>query len=379
MKMNLRQQFEEALRDVPVREYLTDNCPALGRLAVYATDLEQALLQRSLAKCSLSDALVGLYQNQLFKGFVLDTLAQLQRIRIPARDGSGFFLVHRNPGRAARGGGKGRATAPAGIDIQKCPNPTCFLCEWNQKWQQCGLQLGYKVRLDDEEHFCSCNPFPFGQFHATIATSLHRAQRWSDRADLTHVISSIVELSTQLPGWVVLYNGDRSAGASIPAHRHYQTFKVHPSQRPFPLQHAAISKSKKVGSLTTLPLVGGVDYPITCIRASGRPESVRRAVVGMAESWRSLGDDLSENIIALTEDGAVTLYYTPRDQYSHAAGFGGAIASLEILGEFIFSGEQELRALAEGSVDYQWLCEVLRAVAPPAAPALFGNPVALVA
>jgi len=70
------------------------------------------------------------------------------------------------------------------------------------------------------------------------------------------------------------------------------------------------------------------------------------------------------------EDGVVCLYYIPRDDYSHAAGFSGAIACLEILGEFIFSGDQDIRSLSEGGVDYMWLYDVLRSIAPAAAVSL---------
>jgi hypothetical protein len=76
--------------------------------------------------------------------------------------------------------------------------------------------------------------------------------------------------------------------------------------------------------------------------------------------------------------GEAVLYYVPRDEFSHAAGFSGAIACLEILGEFIFSGEQEIRALGDGGVDYPWLFDTLRAVAPPAAVSLL-DPVSAVA
>jgi ATP adenylyltransferase/5',5'''-P-1,P-4-tetraphosphate phosphorylase II len=377
---NLHSMFQGALPLVREREILSTNCCVGGQVAAFAIDLEQAVLQRHLdSLLSLPHALVELYEHQVFRGFIQDDLTQLQRIRVPERNGEAFCYAHQNPARAARGAGKGRKTAPPGIDIQKTPNPACFLDEWNQKWQQCGLQLSYLVEIDGEDCYCSCNPFPFGDYHCTIATSRHSPQRWSDHADLSHVISSLIELADKLDGWTVLYNGSRSAGASIPAHRHYQTFKVNPAQRPFPLQLAAMVKAKKLRHLNVLPLVGGVDYPITAVRFSGSPDDICRKVVEIAGRWRAQDDSYSENIIAISEDNDIALYYVPRDQFSHAGGFSSAVASLEVMGEFIFSGEQEIRSLAEGDVDYAWLYEVLRAVAPPEAVGLVCHPIAVAA
>jgi hypothetical protein len=254
-------------------------------------------------------------------------------------------------------------------------SPSCFLEEYNQKWQQRGLQLGYAITLDSEDHFCSCNPFPFGLLHTTIATSKHISQRWSGEADLKHVIKTVLQLGRSLPGWVVLFNGSRSAGASIPAHRHYQVFKLDDAQRPFPLELAVAAKS---GSNSVVPLLGGVDYPMTCFCFRGSPDEIISHTVALASRWRSFGDGNSENIICITEAGRLALYYTPRDEFSHAARFSGAVACLEILGEFIFSGEQNIRALGEGAVDYVWLYDVLRDVAPPSASLLIG-PVAAAA
>ena len=306
---NLRLQFKSALRAVIARSYLADNCSLVVRLAMMMIDVEQAVLQQLLALRKLPDALMDLYDHQVFKGFVQDTLGQLQRIRIRAREGHEFFLAHRNPGRALRGGGKGRTTPPLGIDLSRVPNPSCFLDEGNQKWQQCGLQLAYLIQLDGEDHYCSCNPFPFGQFHATIATSRHTSQRWSDENDLRHVLLSLLDLAAQLKGWVVLYNGSRTAGASIPAHRHYQVFKIQPAQDPFPLQQAARAKAKRIGASTALPLVGGEDYPMTCFRLSGTREEIRSNAVQLASRWQSLDPTFSENLIVLNEDDGVCLYY----------------------------------------------------------------------
>jgi len=102
-------------------------------------------------------------------------------------------------------------------------------------------------------------------------------------------------------------------------------------------------------------------------------------IIEFAGRWRALDESFSENIIAIAEGDGVSVYYTSRDQYSHAAGFSGAVACLEILGEFIFSGELELKSLAEGTVSYAWLYDVLRAVAPPEAVSLIKDYAAVAA
>lgn len=373
MTMDLQKQFYNALPLVQQREWLAQNCSNGGRLAAFATEVEQAVLQLHLSTKTLPDALAGLQDHQLFRGFVRDTLAQLRRTRIKANGGDGFFLAHCNPARANRMDGAGLKSPPRGVDLSACPSSTCFLCEGNQKWQQRGLQFGYSIKLDSRDYVCSCNPFPFGQLHTTIAAASHNvAQRWVDEEDLLHVTRSIVDLATGLPGWVVLYNGSRSAGASIPDHRHYQVFKLDGEQMPLPLQQAADAKAERIGQLPVVPIVGGVDYPVTCFSLTSDLDAMVRNTVDLGIRWRSTNKAYSENIIAINGSGRVSLFYVPRDEYSHAARFSGAIACLEILGEFIFSSAQDIRALGEGEVDYEWLSNVLRDITPPKASLLIG-------
>jgi len=370
----VQDQFSIAVKDAPVLTYLSPNSADVAVVAAFAFDLEQRVLQAVLSPLGLPEALIQLHQHGLFKGFVQDSLKQLKRIRICDRKGKNFWLAHTNPARVNRAAGAGRPSPPVGIDLNALPNGTCFLERINQIWQQRFSQLAYTILLDGEAHVCCVNPFPFGAVHCTIATEKHIDQRWSNRDDLAHVIRSLVELSAKLPGWVVLLNGSSKAGASIPGHRHYQVFQMDGAQRPFPLQLAA-STALNCSATPIQPLVGGVDYPITVFRVRGGANEVIRATIELVARWRMYGDSCSENLIAIHEAGNVTIYFAPRDDFANAPGLAGAIASLEILGEFLFCTETEIRSLMEGAVCYQWLWDALQAVAPPAAVELAGSSV----
>jgi len=279
---NFTEMFQSALKQIAQPDWLGSTCPDAALLAAMSTQLEQTVLQFYLSSFGLLEALVRLHEHQVFRGFVQDTLTQLRRIRIRARGSDEFFLAHCNPARANRSAGAGRLTPPLGIDLRASPSSTCFLDEWNQKWQQRGLQLAYMTSIDGGPHYCSCNPFPFGQFHTTIATSTHRQQRWSDKADLVHVIRCSVELASLLPGWVVFFNSSKAAGASIPAHRHYQAFKIDDPQRPFPLQQAAARTAALSESWNIVALVGGKDYAVTCFRFAADPKTIVQQATELA-------------------------------------------------------------------------------------------------
>ncbi len=334
-------------------------------ITLESTQRQQDAIQRALtSQPDLNSALVELFRHQRFVGFIEDKNPKRMRVYTPDREG--YFLIQLNPDRMKRAAGAGRTVPPAGCDSTGLSSTTCFICHRNQLWQQRGLQLAFRITVDGTEYFCSCNPFPFGTSHITIASAKHRDQRWTDQADLEHVIRSLVELANRLPGWVVMYNGSLSAGATIPLHRHFQAFKIDPIQRPFPLQRVGrrITESYRPGAKL---IRSGDEYPMTAFYITGEAIDIIREASRVGGAWRSLGADASENVVAIADDhGGVELFYVPRDTSSHAPGFHGAIGGLETLGEFILADEQQVRDVQVHGLEYAHLWHVLRSVSPPA-------------
>ena len=334
-------------------------------IALEYTQRQQEAIQHALmSQPDLNSALTELFRHQRFVGFIEDKNPKRMRVYTPDREG--YFLVQLNPDRMKRAAGAGRTVPPEGCDLTGLPSTTCFICHRNQLWQQRGLQLAFRVTVAGTEYFCSCNPFPFGTSHITIASAKHRDQRWDDQIDLELVIQSLVELANKLPGWVVMYNGSLSAGATIPWHRHFQAFKIDPIQRPFPLQRVGrrITDSYRPGAKL---IRSGDEYPITAFYITGDVSGIVKEAVRVGVAWRSLGADASENVVAVAgDDGDVELFYVPRDASSHAPGFHGAIGGLETLGEFILADEQQVRDVQVHGLDYPHLWHVLRSVSPPA-------------
>ena len=96
----------------------------------------------------------------------------------------------------------------ASIDPDAIRNRACFLCAENLPDPEKGLAF-------DQKFVIVCNPFPILKNHLSIVLREHTPQRIEG-----HFLT-MLELSAQLPGYVILYNGPE-CGASAPDHMHFQ-------------------------------------------------------------------------------------------------------------------------------------------------------------
>ena len=96
-------------------------------------------------------------------------------------------------------------------------------------------------------------------------------------------------------------------------------------------------------------------------------------VVDKATAWVRLWvdgngdrlDRLSSNFIAAADgrEGAVSLYFVPRDRAkSRWNGVDGLVGGLEILGELVFSSDENRKLLDSGAIDYFYVENALASV-----------------
>jgi hypothetical protein len=324
------------------------------------------VLEQIRRSAGLGAALEALIAQQLDAGFIEDDLNTVRRYRIcHSEDRSRSFSLQYNPRRAMRHGGSGRTVPPAGAAPV---NGGCFLCDENIAWQQRGLELGFDISIDDVPYCCYANPFPLMPAHVTVATRAHMPQGWSalgteGRATLQVLLSHLLTLAEQLPSFVVFFNGP-DAGASIPAHFHFQLFKRVPAHDAFPLERSARRPHSGGGADPALK-----DYPITVACFDGpHDDIVERAAQWVLARTAEQGNAgaMSVNLMAMHTGGRPHLYVAPRHRsYSYAPGFAGLVGGLEILGELVLSTEQEKQQLDLGHFTYERVSAVLAAVEPP--------------
>ncbi|MCD8186037.1 MAG: DUF4922 domain-containing protein [Rikenellaceae bacterium] len=127
--------------------------------------------------------------------------AGLQQMQTKNLDFGTFrFTIQFNPERA-------RSTA---APVEKPLERPCFLCASNRPARQKSLRWNrYELLV---------NPYPIFDPHLTIATLAHIPQYLSGK------IEDMLALSTELPEFVVTFNGAR-CGASAPDHFHFQAVK----------------------------------------------------------------------------------------------------------------------------------------------------------
>jgi hypothetical protein len=188
-------------------------------------------------------------------------------------------------------------------------------------------------------------------------------------ARIRRIVEDLYGITEQLPTFVGFYNG-AGAGASIEKHLHFHFFEIPDGHGGFPIQTAARLAGRTLFSRAhsdrPAAVVAIPDYPLTAWQVRGARADAVEAVVGLAEDWdRRAGEAASANIIALWEEGAVSLYFVPRNRfYTRSPGLAGMVAGLETLGEFIFSTADEQRAINEQRVTYDYLWRILEAVRP---------------
>ncbi len=376
---NLLQAFAAA----PLPPYVSpDLRPAMGQHNDRIFGLQQAILQRTLdqlaAREGLAAALRALYDQQVDIGFIQDDLSQVSyfRYRAPGNHGQHFFIVQFNPRRAERFKGAGRTVLPRGAAVQGVADPSCYLCTDNIRWQHRGVQGYYRFSVNGRGYNALCNPFPFTRTHLTMAAGEHAPQTFhvshspeQTDARIRHIVEDLYGIAEQLPTFVGFYNG-AGAGASIEKHLHFHFFEIPDGHGNFPIQTAARlarqslfaqPQSSRPAQVVQIP-----DYPLVAYQVRGPKAEVVQAVVDLAGDWdRRAGEAASANIVALWEDGAVSLYFVPRNRfYTRSPGLAGMVAGLETLGEFILSTPDEQRAINEQRVNYDYLWRILEAVRP---------------
>ncbi|MGI9303299.1 MAG: DUF4922 domain-containing protein [Gammaproteobacteria bacterium] len=314
-------------------------------------------------KDGLSAALEALRAQQRDQGFIRDDLESVERYEFRHPDAAArFFSVQYNPVRLQRFKGLGRTQPPPGV------SPLyngCFLCHDNIRWQQSGIEVGYDIKVASTAYIVWMNAYPLMPIHAVIATKDHIPQAWATNPDpadqfaIEHIIEDLVALSNELPGYIGFYNGE-GAGASIPGHLHYQFFKRPRTEMHFPLEMAP--RTEIEGALSLVE-----DYPVMAVCCRGSAEAVVRCMAAWARDWvaRTQLASPSANIFSMVDAATrqTELYISPRDQMrSHSLEMSGLIGGLEVLGELVFSSDDEKQRLDRGEVDYHAVERILASV-----------------
>jgi hypothetical protein len=362
----LRQLVEQT----PLPNYgISGQRSLVGQANDRAYNLRRLLLQQHLEALDQPKALCELHRQQM---------DQVKYFLCFKHDD--FFTGQFNAGRADRSGGAGRKLPPAGVQTKEAPQPSCFLCVDNVRWQQRGIQLFHEFDINARPYVALCNPFPFMPVHMTIASAAHEPQSWREcstgdvRAKIARIIGDLYHIKRPLPEFVGFYNGV-GAGATIERHLHYHLFQVPSGHQLFPLQRAA---AKTIAQIQTdsHPHSEGADiascldisnYPLRAFRLHGPADDVVRQAVTLVEKWDQLcGDAASANIIAISEHDSIAIYFVPRNRFfSRSPGLSGLVGGLECLGEFVFSSDAENQAINEQRVNYEYMWSILQAVRPP--------------
>lgn len=332
------------------------------------SELNARLRQTEMATGGLTAVLAELETHQRETGFIKDDLSSVVRyVFYHPGDHRRFFRVQFNPRRALRFNGSGVKTPPAGVDQV---NGGCFLCRENIRWQQQYAQVGFEIEMTGDRYHALMNPFPLMPNHVVIAADDHVTQEW-DRDGLNGMalnllLADLCDMAKRLPGHIGFYNGV-DAGASISGHLHFQFFRRPAAGSVFPLESWAFP-----GSGSDEVPVWARNYPIPVARWQGGVGDVVDAATTWLRRWVAANKDhvarLSSNFIVAADgnDGAVSLYFAPRDRSKPA--WGGAtelVGGLEILGEMVFSGDDRRKLLDDGAVDYFFVEKALAGVRPP--------------
>jgi len=333
-------------------------------------ELNERLRKTEAAEGGLGAALAALEVHQRENGFIQDNLSDVERHLFPHPDDPTLsFRVQHNPKRTLRFNGSGVRTPP---DRTETLNDGCFLCRDNIRWQQQNAQMGFEIRMTGDVYHAWMNPFPLLPNHVVIANEDHVSQEWDMAGDgregisLTRLLGDLCETARHLPDHVGFYNGV-DAGASIPGHLHFQFLRRLPADPIFPLERRAFRAPDEEGRPQT-----AVDYPVAVARWCGGVAEVVAEAAPWVRRWAERNGDrldrLSSNFMAAGQgpDGGVTLYFVPRDRWkSRWNETYGLVGGLELLGELVFSSDDEKAMLDGSKVDYFYVERALASVHTP--------------
>jgi len=331
-------------------------------------ELNTRLREIEVENGNLDAALRELEAHQRESGFIKMNLAAVERHNfVHPEDPSRFFRIQYNPERALRFGGSGISKPPPGTPVK---NDGCFLCRDNIRWQQQGAEMGYEIHMGDNNYYAWMNPFPLLPTHVVVATTEHTSQEWpvceKGNLDVTVLLKDLIELAARMPGYIGFYNGV-NAGASIPGHLHFQFFKRPQDETEFSLEHVARQhrESGEKGPILK-------DYPLDVATWSNTHETVLDQASEWISQWaaqnRNRIEDLTANFIVSSDAPGddITLFFIPRDRSkSHGDGLSGLIGGLEVMGELVFSSQEDRELLDTGSIDFFSLEKTLASVRTP--------------
>lgn len=340
-----------------------------SRYTAALEDLNRVLREIEV-RDGLGAALAALEAQQLDLGFIQDELREVVRYRLadslaPAR----FFTAQVNPRRAKRFEGAGRITPPHGVHWV---HGGCALCPENIRLQQRQIQFPMEISTAHGRYHALASPFPLMPAHFTMAAAEHSPQSWMDGDDglalssFGRVVGDLLELAGRLPGFVG-WHSDVGAGATIAQHFHFQICRRPDGYTEFPLERAAREACDGVSGVPVR------DYPVAVLYFRGSRETVVAEAGAWVARWLKhcahMRQSLSANLIAMadTSDRNVFhFYFAPRNRlFPFVPGLKGQPASLEILGELVFTSDAERAHLEEGAVDFQHVSRVLQAIDGP--------------
>lgn len=351
---------------------LNIDCVELAEMAVNCwTTLGQEAqkLCEDKAKVDFESALRVLQKLNVITGFVKDELERAKRylFKNPQSPFPTLIAQH-NIRRNDRFAGAGRTQPPPGI---RAVNGNCPFC--NFQWQQSGTEVGFRYTVANEDFIALPNAFPFGEQHFTHAATVHRPQSWhgpgkdATLANLHQRIVCALEHAALTPDRVVIIN-DESAGASIAAHFHLQSLLRPDGCGCWPLELAATQARGQSATAEAL-LLGA--YPIAAVYWCGAKERVLRHACHWIERWLDASGwkpTLRLHIIAsarIDDPECIQLFVVPRDsRYPNSQRMTGMVGSLEVLGEFVFCTDDELKMLMNGQINHSTGVEILASVEP---------------
>ncbi len=200
--------------------------------------------------------------------------------------------VHHNPARLG--------SSAALTDPQSLAQRLCFLCTENMTPEQNGIAFR-------DNYLIFTNPFPIFSAHLTIPLIEHIPQR------LEHYFPDMLDLSSQLSGFTIFYNGPR-CGASAPDHFHFQAVSggLLPVEKEFYLLKE--KHSKVVFNKNNLEIVAVEDYlrPFLSVVSKDKDAIIQSFSRFYTSFVQEDGEEPMINVLSNYRDGFWRIIIFPR-------------------------------------------------------------------